>query len=93
MADEPNLSHDFDLVTVFSSDNHNAEMLALEIESILDASGIPTVIVGGTAFPSLPFEVRVPQARLEEAQQAIRAAEEAGPAAAEEAERQTEGGA
>ena len=92
MADEPDLSHDLDLVTVFSSDAHNAEMLALEIESVLDASGIPTVVVGGTAFPSLPYEVRVPRALVDEAEQAIRAAEEAGPAAAEEAERQTEGG-
>ncbi len=78
-------SEDLDMVPVFSSDAHNAEMLATAIHSLLEANGIPSIIVGAAGFPSLPFEVRVPRARLEEAQQAIRAAEEAGPEAAEEA--------
>lgn len=84
------LSHELDMATVFSSDAYNAEMLATEIRSILEASGIPSVLVSGSPFPSLPFEVRVPRSRLEEARRVIRAAEEAGPAAAEEAERQSE---
>ncbi len=78
-------SHDLDMVPVFSSDAHNAEMLATAIHSLLQANGIPSMIVGAAGFPSLPFEVRVPRARLEEAEQTIRAAEEAGAAAAEEA--------
>jgi len=84
-------SHELDMVTVFQSDAHNAEMLAAGIQSLLEANGIPCVILSPGPIPSLPFEVRVPRSRLEEAQAAIRAAEEAGPAAAEEASRMSEG--
>jgi hypothetical protein len=80
----PDLSHDLDLVTAFASDAHNAEMLALGVQSLLEAQDIPTVLVSGSQFPSLPFEVRVPRARLEEARAAIAAAEEGGPEAAEQ---------
>jgi hypothetical protein len=83
-------SHDLDMETVFASDAHNAEMLATGVRSILEAQEIPSILVSGSQFPSLPFEVRVPRARLEEARAALQAAEEAGPAAAEEAERQYE---
>ncbi len=83
-------SHDLDMETVFISDAHNAEMLATGVRSILEAQGIPTLLVSGSQFPSLPFEIRVPRARLEEARAALQAAEEAGPAAAEEAEREYE---
>lgn len=79
----PDLSHDLDLATAFASDAHNAEMLALEVQSLLEAQDIPTVLVSGSQFPSLPFEVRVPRARLEEARAAIAAAEQAGPEAAQ----------
>ena len=84
-------SHDLDMVPVFASDAHNAEMLATAISSVLEASGIPTLVVGSAQLPSLPCEIRVPRARLEEARAALAAAEEAGPAAAEEAERESEG--
>jgi hypothetical protein len=84
------VSHDLDMVTVFVSDAPDAEMLAAEIRSILDAQAIPSVLVSGTMFPSLPYEVRVPKVRVEEARQAIDAAEAAGPSAAEEAERESE---
>jgi CRISPR-associated DxTHG motif protein len=86
------LSHGFDMVPVFASDAPNAEMLATGMRSVLEAQGIPSLLVSGSMFPSLPFEIRVPQARLEEARKAIAAAEEAGPSAAEEGERETEGG-
>ncbi len=85
------LSHDLDMVPVFVSESPNAEMLATEIRSILEAHDIPSVLVSGSMFPNLPFEVRVPKTQLEEARKAIAAAEEAGPSAAEEAERETEG--
>ncbi len=78
-------SHELDLVTVFSSDAHNAEMEAAAVESLLAANGIPAVVVSPGPIPSLPYEVRVPRARLEEARQVIEAAREAGPEAAEEA--------
>lgn len=79
----PDPSDDLDLVTAFISDAHNAEMLALGVRSVLEAQGIPTVIVSGSQFPNLPFEVRVPRAQLEEARAALAAAEQAGPEAAE----------
>jgi hypothetical protein len=86
-----NLSHDLDVVTVFVSDAPDAELLATQIRSILDAQEIPSVMISGFGFPSLPFEIRVPRERLEEARKAIASAEEAGPAAAEEGERESEG--
>jgi hypothetical protein len=90
-ADTLDLSHDLDMVTVFVSEAPEAEMLATQIRSILEAQGIPSVLVSGSVFPNLPFEVRVPKERLDEARSALAAAEEAGPAAAEEAERESEG--
>ncbi len=78
-------SHELDLVTVFSSDAHNAEMEAAAVESLLAANGIPALLVSPGPIPSLPYEVRVPRVRLEEARQIIQAAREAGPQAAEEA--------
>jgi hypothetical protein len=86
------VSHDLDMVPVFVSDMPNAEMVAIEVRSILEAQSIPSVLVSGAMFPNLPFEVRVPKSRLEEARNAIAAAEEAGPAAAEEGEREYESG-
>jgi hypothetical protein len=88
--EQPDDSHNFDMVTAFVSDAHNAEMLAVGVQSVLEAQGIPTLLVSGSQFPSLPFEVRVPAARLEEARAALAAAERAGPEAAEEGERQFE---
>jgi len=85
-----NTSHDLDLATVFVSDAHNAEMLALGLQSLLEAQDIPTLVVSGSQFPSLPYEIRVPRARLEEARAVIEAAEQAGPEAAEQAEREFE---
>jgi len=35
-------------------------MEATQIRSVLDASGIPCVVIGSSQIPSLPFEVRVP---------------------------------
>ncbi len=84
------VSHDLDMVAIFRSETSDAELLTTQIRSVLDAHEIPSVLVSGSMFPSLPYEVRVPKARLEEARQAIAAAEEAGPAAAEEAERESE---
>jgi len=83
-APEPDTSHDLDLETVFISEAHNSEMQALEVQSLLEAQGIPTLLVSVSQFPSCPFEVRVPRVRLEEARALLAAAEEAGPEAAEQ---------
>jgi len=79
-------SHDLDLVAVFSSDLHNAQMEAMGICAVLEAAGIPAVINSTSMYPSCPFEVRVPRASLDAARQIIEEARLAGPEAAEEAE-------
>jgi hypothetical protein len=84
------LSHELDMVPVFVSEAPDAEMIATEVRSILEAQGIPSLLVSGSMFPNLPFEVRVPRIRFDDARRAIAAAEEAGPTAAEEAERESE---
>jgi hypothetical protein len=83
-------SHDMDLVTLFTSDAHNAEMEAMAVQGILEAGGIPSVLVGFQAMPSLPFEVRVPSARADEARRLIAESQAGGPEAAELAEKASE---
>lgn len=78
------------MVTLFSSSNVDAEMEATAIHSILEAEGIPSVVVGATVIPSLEFQVQVPRARLEEAERILDEARAAGPTAAEEAEAASE---
>jgi aryl-alcohol dehydrogenase-like predicted oxidoreductase len=76
--------------TLFSSSNHDAEMEAMAIHSILQASGVPSVLVGSSTLPNLAFEVQVPREDLEEAQRILAEAQAAGPAAAAEAEAASE---
>ncbi|MES1258380.1 MAG: hypothetical protein ABUS51_08115 [Acidobacteriota bacterium] len=77
-------------VPVFSSSNHDAEMEALTIKGILDASDIPTLLVGPHMLPNLDFQVHVPEHLLGRAQKIIDDARMAGPRAAEEAEAESE---
>jgi hypothetical protein len=79
-----------EMVPVFSSSNHDAEMEALTIKGVLDASGIPAQIVGPQILPNLEFQVQVSQEDAAEAQTIIDEARAAGPAAAAEAEALTE---
>jgi hypothetical protein len=72
------LSHDLDFVSLFGSQANGAEMEAVMIQSILEASDIPCVIVGSAQYPSLGFEVRVPKSRLEEAVAAVESARQSG---------------
>jgi hypothetical protein len=88
--DDVDLSHDLDLVTLFASSNVDAEMEATNIRSMLEANGIPSVVVGASTIPSLEFQVQVPRARLEEAERMIEEARAAGPEAAAEAEAASE---
>jgi hypothetical protein len=83
-------SHDLDMVTLFSSSNHDAEMEALAINSILQANGIPSIVVGTSTIPVLDFQVQVPKADLEQARRVLAEAQAAGPAAASEAEAASE---
>ncbi len=77
-VDEQGLSHDLDFVNVFASNANGAEMEALSIQSILESTGIPAIVIGSAQFPSLGFEVRVPKSRLEEAQTVVADARQSG---------------
>jgi hypothetical protein len=79
-----------DMVTLFSSSAIDAEMEAANIHGMLQASGIPSVIVGASVIPSLEFQVQVPREDLEEAERLILEARAAGPDAAAEAEAASE---
>ena len=83
-------SHALDLEVVFEGVGTSAEMEVLGLRSVLDAYGIPSVLVGAPQVPTLPFLLKVPRQRLEQARQAITEARQAGPEAAEEAERASE---
>jgi hypothetical protein len=78
-------SHDMDLVPIFESQAANAEVEALGIRAILDASDIPAVVMDAAVLPNLPHTVKVPREFVDQAMQAIAEARAAGPAAAEEA--------
>ena len=85
--------HDMDLVTVFSSMNHDAEMEAIALHSLLDANGIDSVVVGSTTIPAVEFQVQVAQSQAGEAERIMAEAKAAGPEAAVEAEQEGEAGA
>ena len=80
----------FDMVTLFSSSNHDAEMEANSIHGLLESEGIPSMVVGSAQLPVLEFQVQVPQVHLEEAERVLAEAKAAGPSAAVEAERASE---
>ncbi|HTT65983.1 MAG TPA: DUF2007 domain-containing protein [Bryobacteraceae bacterium] len=86
MEPEPDASHEMDIVNVFSSSNHDAEMEATAIHSLLEANGIPSILVEPGPLPVLEYEVQVPREHLEEARRILAEAQAAGPQAAEEAE-------
>ncbi len=89
--EELDTSEDLDLVTVFYSEEHDAQLRAQLIRGLLEAGGVPTVVVDTSPLPNLPSEVRVPKVRLEEALRLIAESEAAGPRAADEAEELSEG--
>ena len=79
-----------EMVTVFSSQNHDAEQEALAIHSLLEANGLPATMVGASVIPSLEFHVEVPRKHLEEAERVIADARDVGPQGAQEAEEDSE---
>jgi len=86
----PDTSHALDMETLFEAVGTTAEVEALGIKTVLDAAGIPNELVGGSQMPNLPFALKVPQAMVEKARAVLAEAQQAGPAAAEEAEQSTE---
>jgi hypothetical protein len=83
-------SSDLDLETIAGS---ASEMEATSIKNLLESNGITAVLVGDSVLPNFPFEVRVAHDRVERARALMADAEKSGPAAAEEAERESEPGA
>jgi 2-keto-3-deoxy-L-rhamnonate aldolase RhmA len=78
------------MVPFFSSSNHDAEMEATNIHNVLEANGIPSMMVGPATLPSLEFQVQVPEDRLADAVQAVAEARASGPAGALQAELESE---
>jgi hypothetical protein len=79
------------MVAVFSSSNHDAEMEAMNVKGVLEASGIPALLVGPHVLPNLEFQVQVPENLLDDARTIIRDARQDGRRAAAEGEAETEG--
>jgi hypothetical protein len=85
MENDTELTQD-EMVAVFSSSDHDAEMEALTIKGVLDGSGIDAQVVGPQVLPNLEFQVWVLRDQATEAAALIAEAIAAGPAAAAEAE-------
>jgi hypothetical protein len=83
------VSHDLDMVPVYTSATVDAEMEGDMICGVLADTGIVAVL-SRSQFPSFGVTVRVPRARLEEAERLIAEAQAAGPEAAAEGERESE---
>lgn len=79
-------SHELDLVPLFSSSNHDAEFEATAVRGMLEANGIPAILVGPSTLPSLEFQVQVPESMFAEAERLLAEARATGPEAAVEAE-------
>ena len=88
--DEALNSHALDMVTL-PNGSVTTEMEADMIRGILDANGIPSLVVMAPEIPSLGFDVKVPRGRLTEAERLVERARAIGPEAAAEAESEAEG--
>lgn len=93
-VEEVDESPNLDMETIFHSEaSITAEIEAMDIKSLLESNGIAAVVVGDSVLPNLAFEVRVARDQVERALMLIGDAEAKGPAAAAEAERDSESGA
>jgi len=90
-ADLPDASAELDLEEVFGAMGATAEIEALNVRALLDANGVPSVLVCSTPYPNLEFVIKVPRRLAARAREIIRDAQVAGPAAAAEAEAASEG--
>jgi hypothetical protein len=89
---ETDVSSDLDMVTLFSSSAVDGEMEANNIHAMLEAAGIPSVVMGPSVIPSLEFQVQVPRAGAAEAERILEEARASGPEAAAEGEAASEEG-
>jgi hypothetical protein len=83
-------SSQLDLETIASA---ASEMEATGMTKFLESNGIAAVLVGDSVLPNLAFDVRVARDQADRARRLIVEAEKTGPAAAEEAELESESGA
>ena len=81
-------SPELDTVPIVSMMGATGEIEAIGVKSVLDAAGIPNVLVGDSTLPNLEFHVRVARADVEQARAVLAEAQAAGPAAAAEAQQQ-----
>jgi hypothetical protein len=91
-AGDVDVSHELDMVAIYSSQTVDAEIEADVIHGLLEANGVPNLVIGFNQAPAVGFEVRVPLARVDEAQRLLAEAQAAGPEAAAEAEAASEQG-
>jgi uridine phosphorylase len=84
------MTSDDSMVAAWSSSNHDAEMECLAIKGLLDANGIPAMVVGPQVLPNLEFQIQVPNNLLSEAERVIKEARRVGRQAATESELATE---
>jgi len=89
-AGEVDPSPELDAVTIMELQGVSGEVEALALKSILDANNVPSVLVGTSTLPNLSFQIQVPASEVDRARAAIAEAQAAGPAAAVEAERESE---
>ena len=83
--DEVLSTHALDMVTL-PGGMVSSEIEADMIRGVLDAGGIPCMVVSAPQFANFGFEVKVPRGRVVEAETLVAEARAAGPAAAAEAE-------
>jgi hypothetical protein len=90
-AESGDQSHDLDMVTVFTSADGSTEGFeAVAVKNLLEANGVEAMVANDSPLASLSQEVRVAREHVTRAKRLIADAIAAGPAAAEEAERETE---
>jgi hypothetical protein len=83
-------SEDMDLVAVYEGAGTTGEVEAVSVRALLDSAGIPSVLIGVSPIPNLPFIVKVPRKMESVAREAIEVAKIGGAEAADIAERATE---
>jgi hypothetical protein len=82
-------THALDMVTL-PGGRVSTESEADMIRGVMDANGIPSLLVRAAQYPNLGFEIRVPRGKVVEAEQFLAEALAAGPEAAAAAEAETE---
>ncbi len=88
-----NDASELDMETIFHSEGSTtAEFEAMSVKSVLESNGLSAMIVGDSVLPNFPFEVRVAREHADRARELMAEALRSGPAAADEAELESERG-